>query len=332
MSTPNEARSLPETPLAKAKILPLRPWRGDGDVRRYLENAKSENTRKGYERDFARFQAWCLDEGFSALPATPVTVARYAAALARAGKKINTIRRPLAAIAHVHKERGLEVPTTHEAVKRTIAGIARTHGSAVSQAPPILPADLRAMVTACDLETLRGCRDAAVLLVGFTMALRRSELVALNAEDLELHERGIVATIRRQKNDKEGKGMRKAVVLADDPTLCATLAVKRWLRISKRSSGPLFCTIVHGDHPRDTRLSGQGVNRIVKRYAEAAGLAEMGFSSHSMRAGFVTSAAKAGKSLDAIQSQTGHQSLNTLLGYIRRAVELGDENPTAGLL
>ncbi|MEM8608417.1 MAG: site-specific integrase [Myxococcota bacterium] len=259
-------------------------------------------------------------------------MARYAAALARAGKKINTIRRPLAAIAHVHKERGLEVPTTHEAVKRTIAGIARTHGSAVTQAPPILPADLRAMVTACDLETLRGCRDVAVLLVGFTMALRRSELVALNVEDLELHERGIVATIRRQKNDKEGKGMRKAVVLAEDPSLCATLAVKRWLRVSKRSSGPLFCTVVHGDHLRDTRLSGQGVNRIVKRYAEAAGLAEMGFSSHSMRAGFVTSAAKAGKSLDAIQSQTGHQSLSTLLGYIRRAVELGDENPTVGLL
>ncbi|MEM8608349.1 MAG: site-specific integrase [Myxococcota bacterium] len=332
MSSTREARSVPETALTKAKILPLRPWRGDGDVRRYLENAKSENTRKGYARDFARFETWCAEEGFPALPATPPTVARYAATLARQGKKINSIRRPLAAIAHFHKERGFDVPTAHEAVKRTIAGIARTHGSAVTQASPILPADLKALVSTFDLETQRGCRDAAVLLLGFTMALRRSELVALNVEDLELHERGVVATIRRQKNDKEGKGMRKAVVLADDPTLCATLAVKRWLRISKRSEGSLFCTIVHGDHLRDTRLSGQGVNRIVKRAAEAAGLAEMGFTSHSMRAGFVTSAAKAGKSLDAIQSQTGHQSLSTLLGYIRRAVELGDDNPTTGLL
>jgi integrase len=126
--------------------------------------------------------------------------------------------------------------------------------------------------------------------------------------------------------------MRKAVVLADDAELCATLALKRWKRMSGRTSGAVFPTVVHGDHLRSTRLSGQGANRIVQRYAEAAGLGELGFSAHSLRAGFVTSAAQAGKDLATIQLQTGHKSVNVLMQYIRKAVELGDDNPTAGLL
>ena len=41
---------------------------------------------------------------------------------------------------------------------------------------------------------------------------------------------------------------------------------------------------------------------------------------------------KDGKPLDVIAKQTGHRSLTTLIGYIRRAVELNDDSPTAGLL
>lgn len=323
-------RALSVTTNGSAK--PLSAWRGDDEVRRYIQNAKSPNTRRGYARDFARFRSWCDAEGFPSLPADPRTVARYASARARQGKKISHIRRELAAVAFHHKQAGHPSPTSHEAVKATVAGIAREHGSLVTQAPPILVSDLRAMVGACDLNTNRGTRDAAVLLLGFTMALRRSELVALNIADLEIRERGVVATIRHSKNDKLGVGMRKAVLLAEDPTMCATLAVKRWLRISKRFEGPLFTTIVHGDHVRQQRLSAQSVSRIVKRYAKAAGLEEMGFSAHSLRAGFVTSAAQAGKTLATIQQQTGHRSVNVLMGYVRRAVELGDENPTSGLL
>lgn len=328
----NEATAIQIAPVEPAKVFPIRPWKGDDRTRHYIANAKSPNTRRGYAGDFRRFQRWCALEGFDALPAEPLTLARYATSRVEEGKKLNHIRRELAAVTFHHKEAGHPSPTAHEAVKRTIAGIAREHGSAVRQAPPILVSDLRAMVRACDLSTKRGARDAAVLLVGFTMALRRSELAALNVEDLEMKERGVVATIRHQKNDPGGKGMRKAVVLADDVELCATLALKRWLRMSGRTSGALFSTVIHGDHLRSTRLSVQGVNRVVKRYAAAAGLEEMRFTAHSMRAGFVTSAAQAGKSLATIQQQTGHKSLNVLMSYVRRAVELTDDNPTSGLL
>ena len=61
--------------------------------------------------------------------------------------------------------------------------------------------------------------------------------------------------IRVVRPEQEGKGMRKAVVLADDPSLCATLALKRWKRVSGLTTGPLFVTVIHGDHMRQSRLS-----------------------------------------------------------------------------
>jgi site-specific recombinase XerD len=53
---------------------------------------------------------------------------------------------------------------------------------------------------------LRGLRDRALLLLGFAAALRRSELVALNVDDIEENAEGILVIIRRSKTDQEGAG------------------------------------------------------------------------------------------------------------------------------
>jgi len=58
---------------------------------------------------------------------------------------------------------------------------------------------------------LRGLRDRALLLVGWTAALRRSELVALEVGDLGFEPEGVVLTIRRSKTDREGADATVAV-------------------------------------------------------------------------------------------------------------------------
>ena len=63
----------------------------------------------------------------------------------------------------------------------------------------------------CDLETLKGKRDRALLLFGFASAMRRSELVALEIADIELTKRGLVVTVRRSKGDQESKGQQRAI-------------------------------------------------------------------------------------------------------------------------
>ena len=72
------------------------------------------------------------------------------------------------------------------------------------------------------------------------------------------------------------------------------------------------------------------VARIVKRCAERAGLDPEKFAGHSLRAGFATTAAKRGKSLDAIMRQTLHRSERVARTYIRHA-KLFDDNAAGGL-
>jgi integrase len=306
-------------------------WRGDDDVRHYVENAKSPRTRVGYQGDFKRFARWCRAEGFESLPAHPGTVARYVSARAREGKKVAHIRREVAAIAFMHRERGHDSPTVNAGVKATLQGIARSHPYAPKKAPAILPADPLAMVETLDLNTNRGARDAAMLLTGWVGAFRRSELAALQVEHVEFQERGMLISVVRQKNHQTEAKVKEAV-LAAEPRLCATLAMKRWLRVSGRTSGPLFTSVIYGDHLTDKPINGATVNRAVKRAASDAGLGEMNYTGHSLRSGYITHSFQMGKLDVVIAQQTGHASMNTLAGYHRRAVALGDKSPTAGLL
>jgi integrase len=58
---------------------------------------------------------------------------------------------------------------------------------------------------------------------------------------------------------------------------------------------------------------------IVKRYAELAGQRVADFSGHSLRSGFVTSAADRNADLNRIMDQTRHRDPRTVRMYIRRA-------------
>jgi integrase len=325
----NEAIAL--APVELAQVIPFR-HRHDDDVRRYVAASKSAATIRGYKSDFCRFDEWCKAAGVETLPASPDDVARYVTARAQAGKKVAHVRREVAAISYMHRARGFDPPpTTHVVVKSVLQGIAREHSYAKKQAPAILPADLLAMVETLDLTTNRGARDATVLLTGWTGAFRRSELAALKVEHVEIQERGMLITVTKQKNHQTEAKLKEAT-LASDPRLCATLAMKRWLRVSGRTSGWLFVSVLHGDHLTDERIAGQTVNRIVQNAAKDAGLEDMGYSAHSLRSGFITHSFQQGKPDVLIAQQTGHQSMNTLAGYHRRATALSDKSPTAGLL
>src|ERR1039458_2829238 len=95
-------------------------------------------------------------------------------------------------------------------------GIRRTHGAPADQAAPLMPPELLDVVEACPVTKtwatpgrppepdLAGARDKALLLVGFVGALRRSELVALDFEDVNDHPQGLVVTIPRSKTNQEG--------------------------------------------------------------------------------------------------------------------------------
>ena len=165
-------------------------------------------------------------------------------------------------------------------------------------------------------ETLRDQRDRALLLLGFAGGFRRSELVALEHADIEPARQGLIVTIRRSKSDQQGAG-RRIGIPHGRTRHCPVSAVEAWLAASGIDCGPLFRPITRHGHVQPNRLTGDAVSVLLRERLDGAGISPDGFSGHSLRAGFATSAAQAGVSTLKIRQQTGHASETTLARYIR---------------
>jgi integrase len=282
----------------------------------YAQNAKADNTRRGYLSDWKDFTTWTAARGLVALPAAPETVALYITDLA-SRLKVATINHRLATITEAHKAAGFEPPTKASAVQLVASGIRRTKGRAQTQKAPILVADLRAMLGTLS-NNMQGLRDRALLLVGFAGAFRRSELVALNIEDVTFMADGMVITIRRSKTDQTGAGQVIGIPYGRGGT-CPVRALQDWLQAAGIIEGPLLLSVNKAGRVQQDRLTDQSVALVVKRTAEAAGLDPNQFAGHSLRAGLVTQAAIAGISDRIIMKQSRHRSRAMVDRYVRDA-------------
>jgi integrase len=291
-------------------------------ARGYAAAAQSENTRRAYSVGWNDFTAYCVENAFDPLPASPQLIALYATQLADRAK-LATVRLYLAAIAEKHRESGLTSPTVDAMVRRIVRGIARTNGASQTRKSAVTLDHLRAMMLELRGDDLKAKRDRAIVLLGFAAALRRSELADLHAEDLRLEKRGLIVTIRRSKSDQECVGAEIAVPYVPNRSLCTVRAVKTWLDASGITAGPLFRSFTLQRQMLETPIDGRDVANLVKKLATKARL-DGDFSGHSLRAGFATSAAAAKVSLDAIARTTRHKSLSVLMGYVRPAQAFDD--------
>jgi site-specific recombinase XerD len=296
----------------------------------YAADVHAKATRRAYLSDFRAFEAWCGRRGLSALPATAGTVAVYLAALANDGKRPSTIQRALAGIAHEHRARGALWPRGASSIGQVMSGIRRRHGTAPAQKAPLGDDDLAALVGTLG-EGLRGHRDRALLTLGWMGAFRRSELVALCVEDVTRVPEGLVVRVRQSKGDPEGRGGEKGIPCSSRESLCAVRALSAWLEAAAITSGPVFRAVDRFGRVHEGALGDGSVARIVQRAAAAAGLDPTTVAGHSLRAGFATTAAKNGKSLDAIMRQTLHRSERVARSYVRHA-GVFDDNAGFGLL
>lgn len=279
------------------------------EVRQFVANSISDNTRRAYHSDLAHFAAWG-----GRLPAAPATVASYLAA--HAGRlTVATLNRRLATISKAHEANGLTNPCRSEIVRATLRGIKRMRGIAQRQAAPLLKEDLFVVLDAMD-DSMRDVRDKALLLLGFAGGFRRSELVGLDCTDIAHVRQGLVVTLRRSKTDQEGAD-RKVGIPLGQTRHCPVAALEAWFARSKIEAGPIFRPVDRHGNLGAERLTGEAVSLVVRKRVGAAGIDPSGFSGHSLRAGFATSAAQTGISAIKIRTQTGHASDAVLARYIR---------------
>lgn len=296
-------------------------------IRQRIADAPADNTHRAFRADWTHFADWCDGHGLSALPAALETVAGYLDALATGAARAtgkpyaaSTIQRRIVTIGFFHRGELDCDPTKAEVVRQTWKAIRKDDEVKVRQEgrEALLTPQIRQMVDALDLETDKGLRDRAVILLGFATGARRSELAALDVDDLDFRAEGLAITIRKSKADQEGKGLTPTVHYGGE--YCAVRAVRGYLEAAEVDAGPVFRSCGRWGNVRDRRLSGRTVNRIVKGAAEAAGLDATGIGSHSLRSGHVTQRKISGDSNEAIRTQTG-QSDSTLRRYDKRAEE-----------
>jgi len=289
---------------------------------------KSPATRRAYCSDYESFRKWCAARRLNALPATPFTLATFIATEAKRGIKPSTLERRSSGIGYAHVLAGHEPPGQHEAVKATMRGIRRSIGAAPCRKEPITAERIRAMVKLAP-QSLIGLRDRALLLLGFAGAFRRSELVGLDVADLNWTKAGLRVRVRHSKTDQEQHG--QTIAIAPGKTACPVKALKTWLASAKITSGPIFRSIFKGGQISSRRLSDRSVAYIVKSYAELIGINPSLVSAHSLRAGFLTSAAQRGASVFKLMDVSRHKSVDTLNAYVRD-IELFSNHAGTGLL
>ena len=270
-------------------------------------------TERSYATAWRSFAAFARSTDRPHLPADPETIAEYLAALARAGRRSSTILTYLAGIAVYHRAAGFDPPpTSHGVVRVVVRGIRREIGSARSTKDAL---DRDALVTTVQAieEDPRGLRDRALLLVGFAAALRRSEISALDVDDVAYVTEGIVLTLPRSKTDQLGEGTRIAIPRAALGGACPVRALVAWLAIGTTRNGPLFRAIDR--HGRiGGRLSGRAVAEIIRARAPGDNI-----GGHSLRRGAATQAHRDGHRLRAVMRLGRWQSATTAQRYIAEA-------------
>jgi integrase len=151
----------------------------------------------------------------------------------------------------------------------------------------------------------------------------------LNLEDIEETPEGFRVTIHRSKTDQEGHG--DVIAVPRGTIACPVAALKAWLEAAAISEGPVFRPIAKGERVQSERLTDRSVANIVKAHAARVGLDPAAFAGHSLRSGFLTSAAARGASIFKMADQSRHKSMDTLRDYVRDA-EIFKDHAGKGLL
>jgi integrase/recombinase XerD len=277
----------------------------------WLAKQKSARTRRAYRLDVRHFMATIgittTDELRRVDHRAVIAWERHMREIEQAAP--STIRRRMSALSslfkhlvrHSHAARN---PVTE--IERP--AINRDEGTTLAFAKQ----DARKLLDLPDADTLEGLRDRAILSVGLQVGLRRAEIAALRVGDL--HQNRGYDSLRVVR-----KGGRRDALAINPQTAARLRAYLERSGHAEDMDGPLFRPLKHNGKQSHTRraMSPDAIDRVVRRHAAALGLAR-GYSAHSMRATFITTALDNGAPLEDVQKAAGHRDASTTKLYDRR--------------
>lgn len=303
-----------------------------------MERSIPANTRRAYDRQWGQFAAWCASHGRTPMPCTRETLAEYVSSLVDLDRAPATIEQAIAAVRTAHRMSGHPtLPDTEQA--RAVLKVHKREraerGQRTRKAPAVTLEPLRAMVDALDTATLAGLRDRALLVLGFAMMGRRSELAALRVEDLSFDEDGLTVLVRASKTDQAAAGVTVHLPYGSHASTCPVRTVRAWVTVLEDNdlgSGPVFRRITRHGHLQEGGMSGAAVNERVRVLAERAGVkgAEK-FTAHGLRAGAPTEAARRGVPTAHIAEHGRWSKASPVVHEYTRVADAWRDNPVRSI-
>ena len=285
------------------------------------------STQTAYENAWKDFLRFCSSIDALALPAEPETVAAFLKAREHSHSTA-AISQRLAAVRAVHKDAKGQLPRNDPTrdlftlddpvISDAWKEIVRRKGNRHTPRAAIRSTELKTILRVIP-DTFKGLQDRAVLLIGLACALRRSEIVALNRDDLEFDDETMLVHIRRSKTDQDGNGVVLAAARTGTDT-CPVAAMEKWLEAAEITEGPIFLNL-----RTRTRAHPQMPYYLVKKHGTAAGFKPGPLGAHSLRRGFVTEVIQAGVTLKESMAAARHKTASIHLGYVQ--AETAAKNP-----
>ncbi|KFF41398.1 MAG: site-specific recombinase XerD [Candidatus Atelocyanobacterium thalassa isolate SIO64986] len=165
--------------------------------------------------------------------------------------------------------------------------------------------EFKEVLALCKLNTIKGKRDKALLMLLWSNALRRNEISALDIDDIDYSNSKLWIK-------SKGYNEKHAVDLSDK----SIKAIENWLVcLNNKSEAHLPLFIALDSKSMGKRLSGDGIYKIIRRYCQKAGI-DKRMSPHRIRHSSITTALdKSNGNVRKVQKLSRHKNLNTLMIY-----------------
>jgi site-specific recombinase XerD len=284
-------------------------------LRRFLERidgAYAPNTIRAFRADFEEFEEYCKSSKRRSLPAAPQTIAEFIDSQISRGIRATTVKRKLVSLAAVHRLSDLGDPTKSSTVRISVRRMCRKLGAAYKQALPVTSSMLEKMLKATD-NSLAGLRDRALLRIAYDTLARRSEIITLKFEDIEVSDDGAAIHLKQSKTDQNAEGRWLSI---SSKTL---KAINAWSKAAKIESGYIIRAINRHGHVSDRRITPEQISRNLKKLALQAGLPQENvkrISGHSLRVGAAQDWARRGASLPQLMILGRWDKPDTVIRYI----------------
>jgi integrase/recombinase XerD len=235
-------------------------------------------------------------------------IANIRSELRRNDKSTNTINTTLAAIRGVLKA-GFLTGQYPALEWQRVQAIERATGKPLPAGRRLTGQEIMRLLKACQDNSVKGSRDAAIFALMAYAGLRRSEVAGLNVEDYSPRNGLLVIRL--------GKGQKQRELLLP---MQARPLLRQWLQRRGNAPGSMFSQLAkNGQCMLWQTFTAQNIYSLLRRRVKQAGIAHC--SPHDLRRTFVTRLLDQGVDMNTTRQLAGHEHLQTTVLYDRRNIK-----------